>query len=196
MAVFSLPDKGAWRRDFIRRVALIGEQAKESLARAQYRYKRAYDAQDRLRNSRITVNDYVLVRVYADSPRLTLPLAGPYRVLKVDDRNGTYVVHTRDGSARVAGDRVRPAPIPKDLPEGVLVPLPRAETETGPENVQYVIERILSHGRDEMGTPIARVRWAGYTDADDTWEPVSALPHLVVKAYARRKRVSIDSLFT
>jgi Integrase core domain len=193
--VFAPPEKGAWRRDFMRRIALIGAQAKESLAKAQERYKRCYDAHVRLRNSQITAGEYVLIRVYADSPKLTLPLAGPFRVIRVDARNGTYVVATREGPVRVSGDRVRPAPMPRDFPAEVkLLPPPvECSTET-PDTTQYVIDRIISHGRNEDGEAIARIRWAGYNDDDDTWERCIDLPHEVIQKYARRKRVSIESL--
>ena len=193
--VFAPPDKGSWRRDFLRRVALIGEQAKEALGKAQDRYKRTYDAHVRLRNSQITAGDYCLIQVYADSPKLTLPLAGPFRVVTVDARNGTYVVATREGKVRVAGDRVRPAPVPRDLPVEVTLPPPPAELqEEAPNATQYVIDRIISHGRDDNGEAIARIRWAGYDDKDDTWERCRDLPVEVVRRYARRKRVSIYSV--
>jgi Chromo (CHRromatin Organisation MOdifier) domain len=90
---------------------------------------------------------------------------------------------------------VRPAPTPRDFPAEVklLPPLVECSTET-PDTTQYVIDRIISHGRNEDGEAIARIRWAGYNDDDDTWERCIDLPHEVIQKYARRKRVSIESL--
>jgi hypothetical protein len=136
-----------------------------------------------------------LVRVYVDSPKLTLPLAGPFRVSSVDSHNGTYTVVTRDGLVRVAGDRVRPAPVPRDLPGEVrLVPPPANPTSSAPDTVEYVIDRIVSHVRAEDGEPIARVRWAGYDSGDDTRELTKHITEEVLKKYAGRKRVSLYSL--
>jgi transposase InsO family protein len=183
-----LRDKGEWRREFLQRSAAIGAQAKETLERQQERYRKAYDAHVKLRNAKVKADDFVFVRVYADSPKLTLPLAGPFRVHKVDDRNGTFIVETREGLVRVANDRVRPAPIPRDLPEGVIL-TPQAVPTVPDEGTKYVIDRIVSHGRSENDEVIMRVRWSGYSDADDTWERVDDLPREIVEAYARRKKL-------
>jgi hypothetical protein len=37
------------------------------------------------------------VKVFADSPKLNLPLAGPYELSEVDARNGTYIIKTAEG---------------------------------------------------------------------------------------------------
>jgi Chromo (CHRromatin Organisation MOdifier) domain len=142
----------------------------------------------KLRNAKVKADDFLFVRVYADSPKLTLPLAGPFRVHKVDDRNGTFIVETREGLVRVANDRVRPAPIRRDLPEGVIL-TPQAVPTVPDEGTKYVIDRIVSHGRSENDEVIMRVRWSGYSDADDTWERVDDLPREIVEAYARRKKL-------
>ena len=52
-----------------------------------------------------------------------------------------------------------------------------------------MIDRIVSHGRSENDEVIMRVRWSGYSDADDTWERVEDLPLEIVEAYARRKKL-------
>ena len=186
-------DKGEWRREFLRRSALIGAQAKETLGRQQERYRKAYDAHLRLRNSNIKEGDFVFVRVYIDSPKLTLPLAGPFQVRSVDRRNGTFVLRTREGLVRVANDRVRPAPVPRDLPEGIILAPPVVQT-TPEEGAEYVIERLVSHGRSPNGDVVIRVRWAGYSEADDTWEKIEDLPPNLVKAYAKRKKLSLSEL--
>jgi hypothetical protein len=107
----------------------------------------------------------------------------------VDSRNGTYTVVTRDGLVRVAGDRIRPAPVPRDLPGEVsLVPPPANPTSSAPDTVEYVIDRIFSHARAEDGEPIARVRWAGYDSVEYTWDLTKHLPEEVLTKYARRKQ--------
>jgi Chromo (CHRromatin Organisation MOdifier) domain len=184
-------DKGEWRRDFLRRSAEIGAQAKETLDRQQERYRKAYDAHVRLRNSNVEKGDFVFVRVYADSPKLTLPLAGPFQVCQVDKRHGTFVVRTREGIVRVANDRVRPAPIPRDLPEGIIL-APRVEPSSPGEGAEYVIDRLVGHGKSPDDEIVLRVRWAGYSDEDDTWEKAEDLPSELVRAYAKRKKLPLS----
>jgi hypothetical protein len=90
---------------------------------------------------------------------------------------------------------VRPAPVSRDLPDEVnLVPPPEKPPRSAPDPVEYVIDRIVSHGRAEDDEQIARVRWAGYDSNDDTWELTRNLPEEEVRKYARSKRVFIYSL--
>jgi hypothetical protein len=131
--------------------------------------------------------DFVFLRVYTDSPKLTLLLSGPFQVRRVDKRNGTFVVRTREGLVRVENDRVRPAPVPRDLQEGIILAPPVVPT-TPEEGTEYVIERLLSHGRSTNDEVVIGVRWAGYSEADDTWEKAENLPFNLVKAYAKRER--------
>jgi hypothetical protein len=69
-------DKGTWRRKFLENLAVISKKAKERLASAQKRYKSNYYAHVRERNAKLITGDWVFVKVFADSPTLTLPLAG------------------------------------------------------------------------------------------------------------------------
>jgi hypothetical protein len=93
----------------------------------------------------------------------------------------------------VANDRVRPAPVPRDLPEGIILAPPVVQT-TPEEGAEYVVERLLSHGRSTNDEMVIRVRWAGYSEADDSWEKAEYLPLNLVKAYAKRKKVSLSEL--
>jgi Chromo (CHRromatin Organisation MOdifier) domain len=128
------------------------------------------------------------VKVFADSPKLTLPLAGPYEVSEVDGRNGTYIIKTAEGLCRVPSDRVKPAPSPRDLtsriPSG-----PKPERPQEDDATEYVIERVISHGRSESGEFVVRVRWAGYGSTDDTWEKAADMPNEVLLKYERRKKL-------
>jgi RNase H-like domain found in reverse transcriptase/Reverse transcriptase (RNA-dependent DNA polymerase)/Integrase zinc binding domain/Integrase core domain len=112
------PDKGTWRRRFLEHLAVVGKKAAEKLSHAQDRYKRAYDLHVKARNSHVEVGDWVLVKVFTEAHKLQLPLAGPYEVLAVDRRNGTFQIRTSEGPTRVPSDRVKPAPYPRDLPLG------------------------------------------------------------------------------
>jgi transposase InsO family protein len=104
-----VPDKGTWRKKFLESLAIVGKTAKEKLGLMQERYKRAYDDHVRARNSTLGPGDWVLAKVYTDSPKLTLPLAGPFEIFQVDDRNGTFIIRTSEGRLSVPSDRVKPA---------------------------------------------------------------------------------------
>jgi Chromo (CHRromatin Organisation MOdifier) domain len=183
-----MADKGTWLRKVLENLAVVRKKAKENLKAAKRRYKCAYDAHIRNRNANLQVGDWVLVKVFTESPKLTLPLAGPYELAEVDERNGTYVIETAEGLCRVPSDRVKPAPYPRDLP--AHSPAAARPTNLSEEDAnEYVIERVISHGRNESGDLIVRVRWAGYGSSDDTWERPQDLPNEALLRYERRKKL-------
>jgi hypothetical protein len=40
-----------------------------------------------------------------------------------------------------------------------------------------------------------RVRWFGFGSDDDTWEPITHLPKLLVERYAKRNKMAIEDLW-
>lgn len=56
---------------------------------------------------------------------------------------------------------------------------------------EFVIERIVSHGRDDDNTLLFRVRWYGYEPNQDTWEPIGNLPRSHVLSYCKRAHLAI-----
>jgi Chromo (CHRromatin Organisation MOdifier) domain len=62
------------------------------------------------------------------------------------------------------------------LPE----PEPEAERE-------YVIERIVDAQSDDVGQPLYRVRWMGYSPEEDTWEPTGNVPSHFIRRYWRTR---------
>jgi hypothetical protein len=110
--------------------------------------------------------------------------------------SGYVDIRTREVPQRAHLDRV--VLCPTDLLSGVAwvphridppktnrVPRAREEDDT------YVIDRIVSHARDEEESRwLLRVRWAAYGPDGDTWEPALELPERLVRKYERRKSLS------
>jgi hypothetical protein len=94
---------------------------------------------------------------------------------------------------RVPIDRVKPAPYPRDLPlgwhEAKESPVEPRQTEED-DATEYVLERLMSHGAEEVGRPVVRVIWAGYDSLYDTWEDPRLLSPLV-RRYERRRKVTL-----
>jgi hypothetical protein len=109
----------------------------------------------------------------ARSPKLSFPVAGPHPIVGVSGSN--VEIRPREGMKRVHLDRV--VRCPSDLPSGVAgVPhrIDPPETKRVPrareEDDTYVIDRLISHARDEEDSCwLLRVRWAAYGPDDDTW---------------------------
>jgi hypothetical protein len=93
--------------------------ARETNLNRLHRYNTIYNNHVRNRRVNLHVGDQVLVRTYILEPgrssKLTMPVAGPYLIVKID--GPTVEVRTREGTERLHLDRVMRCPF--DLPTGV-----------------------------------------------------------------------------
>jgi Chromo (CHRromatin Organisation MOdifier) domain len=52
---------------------------------------------------------------------------------------------------------------------------------------EYVVERIVDVESDDVGQPLYRIRWMGYSPEEDTWEPTGNLPsHFIRRSWRTR----------
>jgi hypothetical protein len=99
----------------------------------------------------------------------------------------------------VSNDLVIKAGVSSDLLSEMQVrSLPSAPAPPSPDENPYeefVIERLLSHGVDDDGNVVMRVRRFGFASDDDIWEPTTHLPKLLVERYAKRNKMAIEDLW-
>jgi hypothetical protein len=89
---------------------------------------------------------------------------------------------------------------PTDLPSGVAwaprkeIPKSASRRAVEPDD-EFVIDRFVSHARAEDDSEwLIRVRWAGFSAADDSWERARELPTELVGRYERRKKLQAGLL--
>jgi transposase InsO family protein len=190
-----------FRHTLLARAARLCAAAKETIGLRLQRYKYLYDYHVRKRHSQLQVGDSVFVRTHmlepGRSPKLSAPVAGPYPVLKLDGPN--VEILTREGKERLHLDRVMRCPT--DLPSGVEW-APRKEVPVtirrpaAEKDDEYVIDHLVSHAlTEDERSWLIRVRWAGFSSSDDTWEPARDLPVGMVRRYERRKKLA-DGVLT
>jgi Chromo (CHRromatin Organisation MOdifier) domain len=64
--------------------------------------------------------------------------------------------------------------------------------EEGPEEmVEFVVERIVSHRKDEHGIMYLKIRWFGYGPDADTWEQLRHVPQEMTRRYVKRKKLRL-----
>jgi Chromo (CHRromatin Organisation MOdifier) domain len=176
---------------------LVDATRKTNLLRVE-RYKRVYDA--KVRSRRILMpGKSVFVKTFllepSRTPKISFPVAGAYPVAETDGPQ--VVIKTRDGDQRVHLDRVIRCPM--DLPPGIQFsrPEPSKEIRVQAEqsDVECVIDRLITHALDEEGTwYLISVRWAGYDQGSETWEPAVNIPETMLRRYERRKRLKSGTL--
>lgn len=175
----------------------ISRLTKETLRESQLRYKEAHDARVREQNRDIKIGDWVYVNKVVvqkgKSPKLMPPVDGPYEVRHVFSH--AYKIATANGLVVIGSDRVTKAPIPCDLE----APLPLFSRARGDKEVklaqeeyqEFVVDRIVSHGRSSSDEHFVRVRWHGFKPSAETWEPTGGIPIQFLKRYAKKKNISL-----
>ena len=188
-----------YHHEFLSGVENYGKLCRETLERAQRRYKKAYDLHVRARNKEIEIGDMVAVRTFVHdpgrSPKIEFPVSGPFIV--VGETKSGYKIRSREGIQVVHSNRVIKLPHASELPMGIegtkLIRDP--ENSTGLEDPkgeqEYVVDKIVDHGVDGEGIMRVKVRWYGFTEKEDTWEPVTNLPRHFLRLYARRQKIPL-----
>jgi hypothetical protein len=151
----------------------------------------------RRRHHELEIGDSVFVKTHviepSRSPKLCFPVAGLYPVTRVVGSN--VFIRTREGPQRLHLDRVLrcPTTLPSGVswtPKRIEPPKSKRATTEREADDTYVIDRFISHVRDEEDSFwLIRVRWAAYRADYDTWEPATELLEDMVQRYKRRKKV-------
>jgi hypothetical protein len=192
-------NKSEYRTALLRRVQEIAWMTKETLRESKLRYKMTHDAHVWELNRGIRVGDWVFINKIVvekgKSPKLQIPVDGPYEVRTVQSH--TYTFRTANGIVTIYPDRVTKAPDPRDLHS----PLPlfsRATTDNedaaAGDLQEFVVERIISHGETTEGEHIVRVRRHGYAADADTWELAADIPMHFMVRYAKRKKIALSEV--
>jgi hypothetical protein len=188
------------RQAFLDRASRLCSAAADTANIRLGRYKYLYDHPVRRRHDSLQVGDYVFVRTYmlepGRYPKLAATVSGPYPVIRLEGPN--VVILTREGRETLHLDRV--IRCPTDLPSGVAwaprkeVPKSVCRRAVEPDD-EFVIDRFVSHDRaDDDYEWLIRVRSAGFSAADDSWEPARELPAELVGRYERRKKLQAGLL--
>jgi hypothetical protein len=195
------------KRRFVERLKELVPLAKDRLLESQRRYKENFDLHTRVANQKISPESWVFLRREVADPNGSSKLDeladGPYRVVKSEGH--TLVLRIGDDDIRVSKNRVTQAPkplaevpiagdSPVTNPTGnVTPPQGNDANPTGNDSPEFVIDKIVGLRKANDGNWSYKVRWYGYTPADDTWEPAHHLPGNMLRRYHRRVGLPLDN---
>jgi hypothetical protein len=123
----------------------------------------------------------VWTRSERNSNKLQLKFEGPYRV--IGERDDCVILDTATSGLRTESkERVIGVPEADDVM--------KTHDRTTDGNVEYVIKEIIDMHNDDKGHVVYRIRWEGYGDDEDTWEPEASLPTELVLRYLRTRALN------
>jgi hypothetical protein len=202
-------------RRFVERIKELVPMAKDRLLESQRRYKENFGSHTRVLNQSTSAESWVYLRREENDPNGSSQLdelaTEPYRVVKSEGH--TLVLRIGDDDVRVSRNRVTRAskplaevqihednsasnPIetaasPKDT-SPTLMGNDIDTSLTGESSPEFVIYKIVGLRKADDGSWMHKVRWYGYTPADDTWEPSYHLPGNMVSSYHLRVGLPLD----
>ena len=178
------------RDDYVARLRIALGKARESMKKAQARYKKNFDKRVR-RARKLKAGDAVYLDVEESGmkrSKLSHGVAGAFRVIKVDKDTNTVLIQRGDLVERVAMNRVvrAPASAPVDSPDDRFQATTKDIDDKVTEGETWVMKRILDHRELDDGSLEFRVDWAG--DWTPTWEPRRFLPEEAISRYLLRRK--------
>jgi len=184
-------------REVIRaRLRNLIHKVRRSLALAQRRYKRNYDARVRPVKKDVQAGDWVFFDCHARTDyKLGTRAAGPYKVLS--HGKGTFSLNIGGYPETVSIDHVTAAPGPPGDPQTLLqnfgvpqdIVVPEGHQHTGKE---FVWEAFVGHEVADDGTLRLWTRWWGNHPEEDTLELASWFDLRKVHQYMRRVGVPVE----
>ena len=156
--------------------------------------------------SALAIGDLVMLnhphRTRGLSPKLQRPFRGPFVIVAFGPSPTTVRLAPTSGGpafrhlvnvARLKLYRERPATLQVDPSPDTRPPTPTAPTlDDDPElgEDEFIVERILDHRPRGRGLQCL-VRWHGFDDTHDSWEPARNIhPDLLTDYHARRPRTA------
>jgi hypothetical protein len=165
-----------------------------------------------------TPGDYVYLRydrpmrdVGVGASLSTVPWVGPYQVKRQIEGSPVYVLDVEGRENVVHSERLmiwtsmqkfftKQGLRPQSLPARAAIHVPKPKFIDEDEGKEYEVEEIIDqrvvhkHSKTKPVSMEYKVRWEGYQEVDDTWEPEENLAHCqgkLKKFYASERRAVI-----
>jgi len=185
---------GRANESFLQRLDSLIPLVRDTMEKAQARYKRAFDKRVRSRREALQVEDWVFVKSHKNQGvKLVIKTLGPYQILKTDGRRLT--IESDDGIRTILKNHSTRAPEPpsvdpawaRALAAWVVPSLPSSASKP----VEAVFNRFVGQGYDDQERIMLKIRWLGYGPREDSWHCAEDLPAEKVRQHCARHRLTI-----
>jgi len=179
---------------FLQRLDSLVPLVRETMEKAQARYKRAFDKRVRPRRESLRVGDWVYVKSHENQGgKLVFKTLRPYQVLKTDGRRLT--IESDDGIRTINGNHASGASEPPESDPAWARALAAWRVPSLPSSASKPLEAVFDYfvgqGYDEHERLMLKVRWFRYGPREDTWQYVEDLPSEKVRQYCQRHQLQV-----
>jgi len=185
---------GLAKENFLQRLDALIPLVRDTMEKAQARYKWAFDKRVQARREALQGGDWVFVKSHENQGgKLVFKTLGPYQILKTDGRR--LNIESDDGIRTTNGNNATRAPEP---PEGDMswaralaawqVP---SLSSSGSKPIEAVFDHFVGQGYDEHERLMLKVRWFGYGPREDSWHYVEDLPAEKVRKRCVQHRLTV-----
>jgi len=170
---------GRVTENFLQRLDSMIPLVRDTMEKAQARYKRAFDKRVQARHEALRVGDWVFVKSHENQGgKLVFKTLGPYQVLKTDGRRLT--IESDGGIRTINGNHATRAPEPPEGDPAWARALAAWRVPSLPSSASKPIEAVFGHfvgqGYDDQERLMLKVRWFGYGHREDSWHFMEDLP--------------------
>jgi len=185
---------GQAKDNFLQRLDSLIPLVRDTMEKAQARYKRAFDERAQTRLEAFQVGDWVFAKSHENQEgKLVFKTLGPYQILKEDGRRLT--IESDDGIRTINGKHATPALEPpegdpawaRELAAWRVPSLPSSASKA----VEAVFDRFVGQGYDDQGRLMLKVRWFGYGPREDSSHYVEDLQAEKVRQHCARHRLTM-----
>ena len=185
---------GRAKENFLQRLDSLIPLLRNTMKKAQARYKRAFDKRVQTRSEALLVEDWVFVRSHQNQGgKLVFKTLRPYQILKTDWRQLT--IESDDGFRTINENDVTRAPEP---PEGDPA-WARAQAAwrvpflflSARQPIEANFDRFVGQGYNDQKRLMPKVRWFGYGPQEDFWHYVEYLPPGKIRQHCARHRLTM-----
>jgi len=185
---------GRAKENFLQRLDSLIPLVRNTMEKAQARYKRAFDKRVQTRREALQNGDWVFVKSHENQGgELVFKTLGPYQILKTDGRRLT--IENDDGIRTINGNHATRAPEPPEGDPAWARALAAWRVPSLPSSarnpIEAVFDRFVGQGYDDQERLMLKVRWFGYGPREDSWHYLEDLPAEKVRHHCARHRLTM-----
>ena len=185
---------GRAKENFLQRLDFLIPLVRDTMEKAQARYKRAFDKRVQTRREALQIGDWEFVNSHENQGgKLVFETLGAYKILKTDRRR--LPIESDDNIRTINWNHATRASEPPDGDPAWARALTAWRVPSLPSSaskpIEAVFDRFVGHGYDDQDLLMLKVRWFGYGPREDSWHYVEDVPAEKVRQHCARHRLTM-----